>query len=169
VDRQALASEYENRSDDELLRLVMSPDNLMPEAREVLTMELRKRGIATPQRLADFCKQEQDRKEEIERTPGSLFTFRGIGRSHYGKADRNFDVASGITTFRTTVFLVFLYSPLIPSGTYLVQQRPDEAQVTFRKKLPLDWEQILKVWVVTAAVWLAVMLSFKLLEAFLLR
>jgi hypothetical protein len=63
------------------------------------------------------------------------------------------------------VFIVMLCFPLIPTGTYLVERKRDVPDaVTGIEKLRLDWEQILKVWVVAAGsilliVWLIKIIS----------
>jgi len=48
------------------------------------------------------------------------------------------------------VFIVLFCFPLIPTGTYLVERKRGYFQdkLTVLEKLRLDWEQILKIWVV---------------------
>ena len=171
MDRQVLAAEYENRTDDELLRLAIQPEGLTPEAKEVLRLELDRRGIGTSERLKVFEDEEEKRQQDVGRNPGSLFIIPhfGIGRLRFGKASRSFDAATGVTRFHTTVFVVFLWSPLFPTGTYLAELHPDCSEPVFLEKLALDWEQILKVWLVAACSWLAVIWAFKFLRYFLLR
>ncbi|HYL11624.1 MAG TPA: hypothetical protein VEV41_01220 [Terriglobales bacterium] len=73
--------------------------------------------------------------------------------------------------FKTTVFVVLFWLPLIPTGTFLVERKRSflSNQLTVLKRLPLDWEQVLKVWVVTACTLLAVIWTFKLLPRLLFR
>ena len=69
----------------------------------------------------------------------------------FGTANRVYDPGTDIERFKTTIFILLLCFPLIPTGTYLVERNralPDK--VTGLEKLPLDWEQVLKVWVVAA-------------------
>jgi hypothetical protein len=93
-------------------------------------------------------------KAENERTLGKLGVFHlfGVRRIRLGNADRVYDPETGLERFRTTVFIVLFCFPLIPTGTYLVERKrrgsPDELKVL--EKLRLDWEQILKIWVVAA-------------------
>lgn len=67
--------------------------------------------------------------------------------------------------FRTTVFVVLFHLPLIPTGTFLVEGgenfslRPNKVL----KRLPLDWEQVLKVWIVMCGNVLALIVAFKLI------
>jgi hypothetical protein len=146
---------YETRSDDDLLRLKVDSENLTQDASSALTSELAKRKIDSAERLNTFRDEERRRKEQDERNPGSLFlSLRlGIGRWHFGKADIVRDLNTGIERFRTTVFILVLWFPLIPTGTYLIQKKRGffAGKVTILKKLPLDWPQVLKVWVVAAA------------------
>lgn len=81
----------------------------------------------------------------------------GIGRKRFGKADRIFNPETGRERFKTTVFIVLLWFPLIPTGTFLVERKRRflSSPITFVERLPLDWEQVLKVWIVVAAMLLA--------------
>ncbi len=73
--------------------------------------------------------------------------------------------------FKTTVFVVFLWLPLIPTGTFLVERKREflSNQMTVLERIPLDWEQVLKIWVVASATLLAVIWAFKLLPRLLYR
>jgi hypothetical protein len=66
--------------------------------------------------------------------------------------------------FRTTVFVVLFWPPLIPIGTYLVERKREflSNQMTVLERLPLDWEQVLKGWIVTAGSILALIWIFRL-------
>ncbi len=70
--------------------------------------------------------------------------------------------------FTTTVFVVFFYFPLVPTGTYLAERERGffANPITFLEKLPLDWEQVLKVWVVAAGSLLALIWVFKRCRAY---
>jgi hypothetical protein len=93
---------------------------------------------------------------------GQLFvTFYGIGHWHFGKADRVFDPGTGLERLRTTVFIVIFWFPLIPTGSYLIEQRPGffSSKVKMIEKLPLNWRQVFRVWAaagcgVIAVIWL---------------
>jgi hypothetical protein len=73
--------------------------------------------------------------------------------------------------FKTTVFVVLFWLPLIPTGTFLVERKRRflSSQITVLERLPLDWEQVLKVWVVASAILLVVIWVFKLLPRILFR
>ena len=173
VELQDFAEEYQGKTDDELLRLALDPSQLTPEANSVLNDELARRRINSTERLGSFRDEEEQRKEELSKDTGSLFVFHmyGIGRKRFGKAERVYDPETHRERFKTTVFVVLFWLPLIPTGTFLVERERSflSNQLTVLKKLPLDWEQVLKVWVVTAGTILVVILTFKLLPRLLFR
>jgi hypothetical protein len=152
---QELGEQYRKKTEEELLRLALARDELTLEANLTLTGELTRRGIASESRLDAARKDEQERKAENERSLGTLGVFHlfGVGRIRLGSADRTYNPETGLERFRTTVFIVLFCFPLIPTGTYLVQRTrayfPD--QLTVLEKLPLDWEQVLRIWVAAAS------------------
>jgi hypothetical protein len=60
---------------------------------------------------------------------------------------------------------MLFWLPLIPSGSYIVERKREflSNQMTVLEKLPLDWEQVLKVWIAAATSLLALIWIFKLL------
>jgi len=88
----------------------------------------------------------------------------GIGRKRFGKAERTYDAHTGMERFKTTVFIVLLWLPLIPRGTYLVERKREflSSEMTVLEKLPLDWDQILQVWAIAAVCLLAFIWAVKL-------
>lgn len=150
---QELAEQYRNKTKRELLRLALSPDALTSEAQVALTAELAARGLGGAASLEVARREEEERKAENDRELGTLgFVFPiGVGRLRFGKASLVYDPEINLERFKTTIFIVILCFPLIPTGTYLVEKNralPDK--VTGLEKLPLDWEQVLKVWIVAA-------------------
>ena len=83
----------------------------------------------------------------------------------FGKGNRSYDPETGLERFKTTVFVVLFWFPLIPRGTYLVERKRTPPDGVFGlERLPLDWEQVLKVWVVAAGsilgfIWLIKLIS----------
>ena len=171
MEMQDLAAEYETRSNEELLRLALYPEQLTSEAVIVLNNELAKRGINGAEQLDAFRKAEEERTAKVASNPGSFFFLHpwGVGRRHFGKAERVYNSANGVERFRTTVFVVLFWVPLIPTGTYLVERRLKSLsrRTIFREKLTLDWEQVLKVWVVAATCIFAIIVAYGLLLRFL--
>ncbi len=168
---QDFAREYQSKTDEELLRLELVSEQLTPEANDALKGELSRRVITGTDRLSAFREQEAQRQTEQARNPGSLFSFYGSGRRRFGKAGYLYNSETGMERFTTTVFVVLFYFPLIPTGTYLAEKKREflSNQITFLEKLPLDWEQVLKVWVVAAGSLLALIWVFKLLPRLLYR
>lgn len=73
--------------------------------------------------------------------------------------------------FETTVFVLLFWLPLIPNGTFRVERKRSflSNDMTVLERLPLDWEQVLKVWIVTALILLFAIWSFRLLPVLLYR
>ncbi len=170
---QKLAEESRDRTDDELLRLAVDSEQLIPEANAVLRDELARRRIGNTERLKAFREEEAQRIEEQSRDPGKLFVVHtyGIGRKRFGKAERIYNPETGTEQFKTTVFVVLLWLPLIPTGTFLVERKPAlfSNQMRVLQRLPLDWEQVLKIWVVASLTLLAVVWLFRFLPSILFR
>ena len=84
----------------------------------------------------------------------------------FGKANPVYDPETDIERFKTTIFIVLLGFPLIPTGTYLVERkRVLPVKLTGIEKLPLDWEQVLRVWVVAAGSILAFIWLIKIVSS----
>jgi hypothetical protein len=171
VEIQDFAAEYEHKTDEELLRLALDSEQLIPEANSALNSELVRRRINTAERLAAFRDQEEQRKQQERKDPGRLFLLvpYGIGRKRFGEAERTRNDETGRERFKTTVFFVLFWFPLIPTRTFIVERklgfRPE--QISILENVPLDWEQVLKVWVTAASTLLVLVLIFKLLPRFL--
>jgi hypothetical protein len=168
---QDFAREYQSKTDEELLRLELVSEQLTPEANDALKGELSRRLINGTDRLSAFREQEARRQTEQARDPGRLFSVYSFGRSRFGKARYVYNSETRMERFTTTVFIVLFYFPLIPTGTYLADRKREflSTQITFLEKFPLDWEQVLKVWVVAAGSLLALIWVFKLLPRLLYR
>jgi hypothetical protein len=167
VEIQDLADEYQSKTDEELLRLALDCAELTTEANVVLNNELSRRGINSAERLTAFREEEEQRKEEERKEAGRLFVLHpyGIGRDRFGKADRVYEATTRVERFKTTVFVVLIWFPLIPTGTFLVEKKRSlfSRQVTILRRLPLDWEQVLQVWVVAAGILLSIIIAFRFL------
>jgi hypothetical protein len=150
VEIQDLAQEYQAKTDEELLRLALDAADLTPEANFVLSNELSRRGIKTEDRLVSFRVEEQRRKEEASKHTGSLFIIHpfGIGHLRFGRADRVYDPATGLERFKTTIFIVLFWFPLVPTGTFFIEKKRSQffGKLTILKRLPLDWRQVRRVW-----------------------
>lgn len=169
---QNLAEEYRSKTDEELLRLAADQQQLTPEANAVLNDEFARRRINDSE-LKAFRDEEEQQKQEQNRNPGKLFVLHayGIGRKRFGKAERIYDPETRMERFKTTVFVVLFWLPVIPTGTFLVERKRAffSNDMTVLERLPLDWEQVLRVWVVASAVLLVLIWVFKLLPRLLFR
>lgn len=168
MNTQELAEEYRSKTDQELLRLALAPEELTEEAKVALMGELARRRIGDAAHLDGARKEEIERKAENDRNIGTLgfIHFLGIGRLRLGSADRTYDPETGLERFRTTVFVVLFCFPFIPRGTYFVERKrafPDD--LTVLEKLPLDWEQVLKVWIVAVGTIFGFILLVKFLTS----
>ena len=146
------AKVYEAKSDEELLRLALAPDQLTEEAFFALSAELRSRSPGANGRIAEFQQEEQEREQQQEKDTGQLWFLHpyGIGRRRFGKAGYVFDSISDLEEFSATVFIVLFWLPLIPTGTYRVRRKKQlvSPHIEVLEKLPLDWTQVLTVWLV---------------------
>ena len=138
---QELGEEYRNKTDKELLRLALTPEDLTPEANVALTSELARRRIDSKTHLDTARQEERERKAENDRSLGTLgfIPHFGVEGMRFGKGNRSYDPETGLEKFKTTVFVVLFWFPLIPRGTYLVERKrilPDG--VSGLERLPLD-------------------------------
>jgi hypothetical protein len=173
MDTNFLAQEYETMSDEELLRLSLNPEQLTPEAKMALQSALLRRNLVASERVEKFRAEEEERSRALRNNIGKLFMLHpfGIGRKFYGKAARAFDSQTKIERFKTTVFLVFFWLPLIPTSSFVVERKRAflPGPITVLERIPLDWEQVLKVWIMAAFILLALIWFLRLLPAVLYR
>jgi hypothetical protein len=111
---QELGEEYRNKTNKELLRLALTPEQLTPEAQSALTAELATRDINGEANLDAARHEEEQRKAENDRELGTLGFVFGVGSMRFGKANRVYDPETGTERFKTTIFIVLLCFPLIP-------------------------------------------------------
>jgi hypothetical protein len=171
VEIQDLAEEYQAKTDEELLRLALDAADLTPEANLVLSNELSRRGIKTEDRLVSFRAEEQCRKEEASKHTGSLFIIHpfGIGHLRFGKADRVYDRTTGLERFKTTLFIVLFWFPLVPTGTFFIEKKRSlfSRKLTILRRLPLDWRQVRGVWGIAIGIVLSIIIALAILLYFL--
>ena len=157
---------YAGKTDDELLRLQLDSHDLTEEASLALAAELGKRGLGGAQKLSAFRTQEEMRHEEEDRKPGNLFftRFLGAGRWYFGKAERVYDAETGRERFKTTIFIIVLCFPLVPVGSYLVVKKKGffAPKIVILKKLPLNWAQVFRVWLVALSGLVALILFLRM-------
>jgi hypothetical protein len=67
-------------------------------------------------------------------------------------------------TFDTTVFILFFWLPMIPTASYRVTRRKEflSGEFAVLERLPLQWEQVLTIWIVASSLVLAVIWVWRL-------
>ena len=167
---QDFTEEYQSKTDEELLRLAVHIADLTPEANLALNNELSRRRIDSVEHLLPFQEDEKRRKEEAAKHPGPLFLIHpfGIGHLRLGKADRVSDPATGLEQFRTTMFVMLFWFPIVPTGTFLIKKKRSflSKRFTVVKRLPLDWRQVRRVWRVAVGILFATLIAVGLLLYF---
>jgi hypothetical protein len=167
MDTQGLLEQYSTKTDEELFRLAVSREELTEEACVALDRVMQERGLDKSERLEYVRQEEEERKQQLARNPGPLFRVRGglIGRDRFGKANYSLDSATRMETFDTTVFILFFWLPLIPTASYRVTRRKEFLSDEFSviERLPLQWEQVLTVWIVASSIVLALIWVWRLL------
>jgi hypothetical protein len=143
--------DYGGKSDDELLRLALESDSLTSEARDALTSELKRRQLDSPVRLAKFSEEQAAAKHLDDITLGDLsLSYRGNGRRAYGRSNR--EVLGTSEEYDATVFGVVLFFPIVPMGTYRFSREQSDKQVRVLDTKPLDWRQVVRVWLTALAI-----------------
>ena len=161
MDVQELAEEYRHKRQEELIRLAVDKEQLTEEARSALQAELSIRRVSSDE-ISQY-RVESERSHRKEERREALKKFKARGRRWYGKANPTYDQETQLERFTTTVFLHWLGFPLIPLGTFRVRKKRSiwSSPIPIQR-LPLDWEQILKVWVTAAAIVLFITWAVKI-------
>jgi hypothetical protein len=154
--------DYRGKRDDELLRLALDPNSLTSEAAHALFAELKKRKLDSAARLSEFSQEEKHYKHLDDIDLGEVgLSFRGNGRRLYGRF--NLETRGTSEEYDTTMFAVIAYFPLVPLGAYRFLREQGSKQFTVLDKRPLDWSQVLLVWLKATAVIAAVLFVLNLL------
>src|SRR3954468_16608607 len=150
-------------SDGDLLRIAMDRAELTPEALAALEAQLSARGLSEAQQreFASTYRAEvaADERERVSKGVGSFQSRRGIGTAFYGR--RDLKEMNNREQYQATRGFCNFWIPLIPLGTYIVHRTTTTwlglfDNVRAIRKVPLDWEQVLKTWAVAALVLAAI-------------
>jgi hypothetical protein len=160
-DVNTVAEHYQGKSDEEIVLLAADIDQLLPEAQEALRAEMRGRGLSAQNVEEVRAERELEARIEEKRQRISQLSRH---RTWYGKRNRALLPNTQRERFTTTFFICFEYVPLVPVATYRIERLRSRwrDKVIILEKLPLDWEQVLRVWIATAGIALAVIWAFKL-------
>jgi hypothetical protein len=163
------AKAYQNKTDEELLRLASVSHQLTEDAKRALSAALLSRGIDSDEAKQKFHREEVQAERRRGRRVGHLGVTRGIGKQRYGRANYSLNTRTRMERFTTTIFVVLFWLPLIPTGTYRVQRKKQlfSSDMVVLEKLPLDWTQVLGVWAVAAVSLLGLTLAYKSLPSIL--
>jgi hypothetical protein len=154
----------ESKTDEELLRLALERDQLTADANLALSSELSRRGLNSEEKLREFRAGGESRRKALDRDIGRLFlTWNGFGRSRFWKCERRAASDAGLEEFTTTVFVVVLWVPLVPIGTFRVRGRTGffSGPVHVLERLPLNWAQVVKVWAATLSIFFALAIALR--------
>lgn len=163
MDVADFAAEYKTKADEELLSIHYDAAELTDDARVALSAELKARGLDRPDTVAGFRKQELQRREDESLARPTIFDRRKVIGSRFGKSNYEYDSETGTETFTTTLFFVLSGLPLIPIGTYRVEKKKGfRYDYRILERVPLDWQQVLSWWSVTAIGLLLTILMFRL-------
>ena len=105
---------YRDKTDKELLRPALIPEQRTPEAIAVLACELAKRSNRWRSPSGCCPARGTQRKADNDKSLGTLgfIPHFGVGRLRFGTGDRSYDSEIGLERFKTIVFVVlFLFSP----------------------------------------------------------
>jgi hypothetical protein len=155
-----LAEKYRQMTDDELLRLALDSESLLPDAQMALSQEVQRRHLDTPERIAQF---QEEQKRHIAKTSfdvTELSPLRGFKKRLYGKA--NYVRREKEEEYDTTLFGVVFFFPLLPLGTFRVARNLKSKKVEPLEKKELRWSQVWWVWLkaVLAIIVMVTVLSF---------
>lgn len=168
-------AQYQQLSDDEILNLARDQMNLTgDEAREALSVELSRRNIslsdiqtyAAETGALDTAENHQLRKLLAPKVYGNK---KFLGRNNFVG-----DASSGSEEYDATLWFVVYWFPLIPLGTYRVRRNRSPKRwwnlhrdIAIMTKLPLNWKQILRTWLIAVSVVFAAILILPHIAPFL--
>jgi hypothetical protein len=168
--------EYQNLTDDEVLQLAAEREQLTDDARIVLDWELGRRRLSIKDLQSHRIAYEHAQKLERARTQHKIlsrgsYDRSGIGFRFLGKRSFRREPSGQSEEYDSTRWFVVLWIPVFPIATFTVRRTivrrmginfKSDPQIVARH--PRDWEQILRTWVKTAAVLLALRLLYLFLE-----
>jgi hypothetical protein len=148
---------YQQMSDGALLRIAMDRAELTPEAGAALEAELAKRGLGEEQQreFAINYRAQTTLQTEQQGSRHPMLPWTASFEGYYGK--RDVVKMHNREQFQTTMWFCLFWIPLIPEGTFIVHRTTTTwlglfDEVRKIRKVPLDWEQVVRTWAVAALV-----------------
>ncbi|HEY1264576.1 MAG TPA: hypothetical protein VGF06_13705 [Terriglobales bacterium] len=168
-------SHYQQLSDDEILNIARDEADLTDEAKTALALELSRRNIASAD-IQTYSAETQVLEAAEEQKRAQLLASRH-NRKFLGKANFVSDHGSGSEEYDATLWLVAFWFPWVPLGSYRVRRNRAQERwwnifdpnITILHKLPLNWEQILRTWLIAACILFAVFLTLPRLLPFIVN
>jgi hypothetical protein len=157
-------SHYQQLSDDEILNLARDIGNLTDEAKDALNLEISRRNLSSDDIQTYATETRVLEGVESRRRQKLLNPNFSRNKQFFGRANFVRDDSSGIQEYDATLWFVVFWFPLIPLGAYRVRRGggwwrnffiPNVEVVT---KLALNWEQILRTWLIAVSVLFAAIL-----------
>lgn len=138
---RALVEQFHRQSDEELLRLLLEPNQLPADARAALQAELASRGI-DDSKIEKFLLDEQNRQER-EAQEEKFQALQGIAKRYvrFGEADKTIDPDGDREQHTATFFFHVGDFPVAPFGSYRVERKHSSSEITVLEKVPLNWKQ----------------------------
>ena len=170
-------TQYEFLSDGELLRLAAERDTLVQEAQQALDCELSRRHITRDEienEKADVASLQ--RQVELQAAAATwVIPNLGIGKTFYGRRNRR--VTASREEYDSTLWVVLLWFPLIPLGTFRLRRAARKSRLGWMVRRPAhaadrkarDWNQILLTWLCAVSVAFAIRIAWHFLPALLFR
>lgn len=140
---RTLVEQFRRHSDEELLRLLLVPNQLPADALAALQAELASRGIDDP-KIEKFLLEEQNRQEK-ESQEAKFEALQGIAKRYvrFGEADKTADPDGDREQYTTTFFFHVGDFPVAPFGSYRVERKNSSSsqEITVLEKVPFNWRQ----------------------------
>ncbi len=155
---------YEQMTDDDLLRIATQKDSLTNEAKEALSSELLKRNLSKKD-IHSYETDQNKLQDAWDKRTGDVshFMLIGLGRAFYGRSNYTRNEDGRYEEWDTTLWLIFLWLPIFPEGSFRIKRefmkssffnpwQIQEYKFLILKRLPLNWTQIKKTWLRTGIV-----------------
>jgi hypothetical protein len=157
-------SHYQQLSDDEILNLARDLSNLTDEAKDALNLEISRRNLSADD-IQTYATETAILEDSENRQRQKLLSPNlSRNKEFFGRANFVHDDSSGNQQYDATLWFVVFWFPLIPLGAYRVRRKGGWwrnfliPNIEVVAKLPLNWEQIFRTWLVAVSLLFAAIL-----------
>jgi hypothetical protein len=143
------AEEYAIKADAELVRLWADRDSLLPEALDALSAEIQKRELDLEQEMQAITKiaKREEHRETRRRATMVAEGYQAAGYGRIGRANYEFDEASGHEAFDTIVFVFFMFFPVWPQTAFRIERsRNADDRWRVLQEVPIPWSTVREIW-----------------------